>query len=63
VFLLDKQGVQHSTPFGWTNAAQPELFVEMSGGRSAFRVSDLLERAILMEQLSGLVSSQRSMRS
>ena len=52
VFLLDEQGLQHSLPVGWTDVAPPDIFVEMAAGRSAFRVSDLIELAVLVEQLS-----------
>ena len=39
-------------PVGWTDVAPPDIFVEMAAGRSAFRVSDLIELAGLVEQLS-----------
>jgi len=52
VFLLDENGMQHSLPVGWTDAAVPDVFVAMAAGRSAFRVSDLIELAVLVEQLS-----------
>jgi hypothetical protein len=32
--------------------APPDIFVEMAAGRSAFRVSDLIELAVLVEQSS-----------
>jgi len=52
VFLLDEHGVQHSLPVGWTDAAEPDVFVVMAEGRSPFRVDDLVELARLVEQLS-----------
>jgi hypothetical protein len=52
VFLLDEEGTQHSMPVGWTDAAEPDVFVVMAAGRSPFRVSDLVELAALVEQLS-----------
>jgi hypothetical protein len=52
VFLLDELGVQHSLPVGWTDAAEPDVFVVMAEGRSPFRVDDLVELARLVEQLS-----------
>ena len=52
VFLLDENGTQHSLPVGWTDAAGPDVFVAMAAGRSAFRVSDLIDLAVLVEQLS-----------
>lgn len=39
-------------PVGWTDAAEPDVFVAISAGRSAFRVSDLVELALLVERLS-----------
>jgi hypothetical protein len=42
VFFLDGEGVQRSLPVAWTDAAQPDAFVAMAAGRSAFRVEDLL---------------------
>ena len=51
VFLLDEHGVQHSLPVGWTDAAEPDVFVMMAEGRSPFRVDDLVELARLVEQL------------
>ena len=52
MFLLDEDGVQHSLPVGWTDAAEADVFVVMAEGRSPFRVDDLLELARLIEQLS-----------
>jgi hypothetical protein len=54
VFLLDENGTQHSLPVGWTDAAAPDVFVAMAAGRSAFRVTDLIELAVLVELLSKL---------
>jgi hypothetical protein len=42
VFFFDGGGTQRSLPTGWTDAAAPDPFVALSGGRSAFRVVDLL---------------------
>ena len=53
MFLLDEDGVQHSLPVGWTDAAEPDVFVVMAEGRSPFRVGDLVELARLVEELSG----------
>jgi len=36
---------------GWTDAAEPDVFVIMAEGRSPFRVDDLVELARLVEQL------------
>ena len=51
VLMLDQQGRQHSLPLGWTDAAEPDVFVTMSAGRSAFRAADLVELATLVEHL------------
>jgi hypothetical protein len=42
VFFLDEEGTQRSLPVGWTDAAEPDVFVAVAAGRSAFRVEDLL---------------------
>ena len=42
VFFLDDQGVQHSLPLVWTDAADPDVFVAIAAGRSPFRVADLV---------------------
>jgi hypothetical protein len=36
-------------PAAWTDRAPSDPFVALAGGRSAFRVSDLLELAELVE--------------
>ena len=51
VFFLDGEGTQRSLPRGWTDAADPDPFVAVAGGRSAVRVEDLLA---LVELLDGL---------
>ena len=56
VFFFDDDGAQRSLPTGWTDAVAPDLFVELSGGRSALRVADLL---VLGELLDGLGRSGR----
>jgi hypothetical protein len=58
VFLLDEEGVHYSMPVGWTDAARPDVFVAMAAGRSAFRASDLVELAVLVERLSERGPSQ-----
>ncbi len=52
VFFLDDEGGQHSMPVGWTDVAQPDVFVAMADGRAAFRVCDLVVLARLIEHLS-----------
>lgn len=51
VFFFDDDGVQRSLPTGWTDAAEPDAFVALAGGRSALRVADLL---VLVEVIDGL---------
>jgi hypothetical protein len=52
VFFLDDDGVHHSLPVGWTDAASPDVFVTVAAGRSLFRVEDLIALAGLVAQLS-----------
>ena len=49
VFFLDADGRQYSLPVGWTDAAGPDVFVEMAAGRCPFRVADLLGLALLAD--------------
>ncbi len=51
VFFFDESGAQRSLPTGWTDAATPDVFVALSGGRSAFRVVDLLALGELIDGL------------
>jgi Family of unknown function (DUF5372) len=51
VFFFDEDGVQRSLPAGWTDVAEPDAFVALAGGRSPFRVEDLL---VLAELIDGL---------
>lgn len=53
VFFLDGEGVQHSLPVGWTDAAGADVFVAVAAGRCALRVADLLELALLVDGLTG----------
>jgi hypothetical protein len=55
VLMLDQEGQLHSLPVGWTDAAEPDVFVTISAGRSAFKVADLVELATMLE---GLQSGQ-----
>ncbi len=54
VFFFDDDGTQRSLPRGWTDAGDPNPFVALAGGRSPFRVDDLL---VLVELLDGLRST------
>lgn len=58
VFLFDGDGVQRSLPAGWTDAVAPDAFVALSGGRSAFRVADLLALGALCDGLRGSVGGE-----
>jgi hypothetical protein len=49
VFFLDAEGAQCSLLRAWTDAADPDLFVALAGGRSALRVEDLLALVELVE--------------
>jgi hypothetical protein len=51
VFFLEVDGIQRSLPTAWTDAAEPDPFVALSGGRSLFRVEDLL---VVIDVLDGL---------
>lgn len=52
VFFLDEDGGQHSMPVGWTDVADPDVFVAIADGRAAFRVCDLIALARLIDQHS-----------
>jgi hypothetical protein len=52
VFFLDDDGVKHSLPLGWTDAASVDVFVALAAGRSPFRVDDLIVLADLVVRLS-----------
>ena len=52
MFFLNEEGDQHSMPVGWTDAAEPDVFVVMAAGRAAFRISDLVALARLVDQQS-----------
>jgi hypothetical protein len=52
VWLYDEQGRLRRVPTAWTDRALIDPFVALAGGRSAFRVCDLLELASLIERES-----------
>jgi len=55
VYFYGDDGRLQSLPLSWTTLAGIDPFVELSGGRSAFRISDLLELADRLDrQLAGL---------
>ncbi len=45
VYYMGEDGVLAHIPVGWTSVAVEDPFVEVAGGRSAFRVEDLLALA------------------
>jgi Family of unknown function (DUF5372) len=59
VFLLDEDGTQRSLPSGWTDVPAPDPFVVVAGGRSAFRVCDLVAVAALIDGLHAASQSER----
>ncbi len=54
-----EDGTLRSIRQAWTSAADEDPFVRVAAGRSAFRVSDLLALAALLDSLDG---DDRSMR-
>ncbi len=42
-------GTYRSIPVGWTDAMAPDPYVNVGGGRSFFRVEDLLELVRLLK--------------
>ena len=51
IHYTDDDGTLRSIRQGWTSIAATDPFVRVSAGRSAFRVSDLLELAALLDGL------------
>lgn len=51
VYVLDDHDELVSLPAEWTDVVRPDPFVVVSGGRSPFHVTDLLELARLVEEL------------
>lgn len=52
VYHHDKAGDLCSLPLAWTSLARIDPFVSLSAGRSAFRVTDLLEMTRLLESMT-----------
>lgn len=48
VFFLDEDATLKSLPTAWTDAAAPDVFAAMAGGRSPFRAEDLVALAELI---------------
>ena len=53
MYYHDEAGRLCSLPLAWTNLAFDDPFVSQAAGRSAFRVTDLLELARLVAFLAG----------
>ena len=53
VYFYDEAERLRSIPRAWTSLRTPDLFVEVSDGRSAFRVCDLVELAELLAVING----------
>ncbi len=51
VDYLDEDGTLRNLPMAWTSVASEDPFVRVATGRSAFRVSDLLALATLLDGL------------
>jgi hypothetical protein len=51
VYFHDDQGQLRALSASWTSLAAEDPFVAVSGGRSAFRVADLLDLTALTTQL------------
>lgn len=51
VSFFDVDGVQRSLLRGWTDAGDPDPFVVLAAGRSAFRVQDLVTLVDLVAEL------------
>ena len=51
VFYRDRQGQLASLPARWTSAVAEDPFVTVAGGRSRFRVDDLIELVALVRRL------------
>jgi len=51
VYFFDDQGRLGCVPTEWTDLAAVDVFVAAAAGRSAFRISDLLELVDRVERL------------
>jgi hypothetical protein len=56
VFFFGDDGAMQSLPTGWTDVAEPDVFVTMAAGRCPFRVADLMALAEVIDgvQRSGV---------
>ena len=53
IHYTGEDGTLRTIRQAWTSAAAVDLFVRVAAGRSAFRVSDLLALAALLDGLGG----------
>ncbi len=53
VWYTDEAGVFRRLPTAWTSLVEPDPWVVLSGGRSAFRLEDLLSLVDLVDDLRG----------
>ena len=51
VFFFNDDGTMQSLPTAWTDAAEPDVFVALAAGRTAFRPVDLLALAEVIDGL------------
>jgi hypothetical protein len=51
VYFFDKKKRLRHLPTSWTDAAEPNAFVTIAAGRSAFRLDDLIELSELIRTL------------
>ena len=51
VYFFDGGATLKSLPRGWTDLAEPDVFVALAAGRCPFRLEDLLALAQLIERL------------
>jgi hypothetical protein len=62
VYFHDDTGKLRRIPTAWTSAAAPDAFVEISAGRSHFRIEDLLQLAALITRLREARATARGRR-
>jgi hypothetical protein len=62
VFFFLADGTLTSVPTAWTDVVEPDPFVVIAAGRSAFRVEDLLAVADLVGTLRPPSSRRRSVK-
>ena len=53
VYYFNREGSVSIIPARWTSIIEPDPFVIASGGRSRFRLNDLLELSRLLAGLDG----------